>query len=179
MLNALCTHGADTDNSALKAIFIYGLPTSSNSNNQQDDDSEISGYKSGSIWICVINQSNQEIKFPTAINTHTIRGGIEVWLRITDTDNVIGLHSIKPLSEMKIVDLRPGELCIFKYKYDVSLKIDRLDTIPVELEVPKEIGQRYSCWSGTLSGKFQEVSYKLHDEIMGIVEEIRKALKKE
>jgi len=165
LLNALCACELCADDSALKVIFIYDPLSGMDSDSQQDADSEIRGYKECSIWICVINQSKSNVKFPTAINSHTIRAGTEVRLFITDTNNPIGLHSVKPISELKIVDLRPRELCIFKYKYDVSLKVDSIATAPAVLEVSKEIGQRYDCWSGTLSGKFQEATIKLYSKI--------------
>ena len=174
VLGAFRAYDLRADDSGLKAIFIYDPIIDSVSDNQQGKDSEINGYKRCNIWICIINQASLDVAFPTAINSHIIKAGTAVRLHIINTDNVIGLRGIKPASEMKIVDLRPGELCIFKYKYIVSLRVDHINTVPVELEVSKEIGQRYECWWGILSGKFQKATPNLHNEIMELVEKYQK-----
>jgi len=146
----------------INAQFYYEAHAPSHGENRKCDP-----FITYSIWVVIKNESQVTINFPTGL-THTSIGGrknisMTVTMEILDKANPFRLKSIMPLSELKIVELRPGESTVFKYRGQIYLPATTLASTDVNLRISKEIGQRYSCWSGELEGALVDIEM-LHAE---------------
>jgi hypothetical protein len=118
------------------------------------------------IWICVVNRTNSLVRFSTGFNDYIKKGDTELWISINDCMNIIGLRSVFPADELRVVELRHGEATLFKFRHRLLYDRDEIEGVPVKLFVTARIGDRYNCWHGSLKGNIHKATSEFRKQMI-------------